>query len=80
MKAPLTRPDSLELVGLGEAARACETTSRQMLSWSRREDFPAPVAGLKVLVWHRAEIVRWSKDHQNERVSGIPRGIAGRFT
>ncbi len=69
MKAPLTRPDSLELIGLGEAARACGTTSRQMLSWSRREDFPAPVAGLKVLCWHRAEIQRWSKDHKNNAAS-----------
>ena len=50
----MTRPDSLDLVNLGEAARTLDTTSRQLLSWSRREDFPAPVAGLKVLVWHRA--------------------------
>ena len=63
MKAPLTRPQSLDLVSLSQAAQTIGTTSRQLLSWSRREDFPAPVSGLKVLVWHRAEIERWSKDH-----------------
>jgi hypothetical protein len=40
----------------------CGTTSRAMLGLTRRDDFPEPVANLKVLVWHRADIERWSKN------------------
>ena len=60
----MIKPVALDLVGLSEAATTLGTTSRQMLSWSRRDDFPAPVANLKVLVWHRAEIERWSENHR----------------
>ena len=64
MKAPLTRPENLDLIRLREAALTLGTTSRQVLSWSRREDFPAPVAGLKDLVWHRAEVQAWGDDRK----------------
>lgn len=60
----MTKPKTLDLVGLSEAAATLGTTSRQMLCWTRRDDFPEPIVNLKSLVWHRAEIERWFKnDH-----------------
>lgn len=58
------KPYDLQLVGLAEAAKTIGTTSRQFLSWSRRDDFPEPVARLKTPCWHRADIVRWSREHE----------------
>jgi len=60
----LTKPKTLDLVGLSEAAATLGTTSRQMLGWTRRDDFPEPIANLKAVRWHRADIERWSKDRQ----------------
>lgn len=60
----MVKPDTLDLVGLSEAAATLGTTSRQMLGWTRRDDFPEPIANLKVHVWHRADIERWSKNRQ----------------
>jgi hypothetical protein len=56
----------LELVGLADAAKAIDTTTRQMLSWSRREDFPKPVAKLRTPCWHRADVIRWHNQHAAE--------------
>lgn len=60
----MTKPKTLDLIGLTEAAAILGTTSRQMLGWSRRDDFPEPIANLKAVLWHRADIERWSKDHK----------------
>lgn len=60
----MVKPETLDVVGLSEAAATVGTTSRQMLSWTRRDDFPEPIANLKVLVWHRADIERWAKNRQ----------------
>jgi predicted DNA-binding transcriptional regulator AlpA len=65
VRAPLTKPSTLDVIGLSQVASLCGTTSRQMLGLTRRDDFPEPVANLKVLVWHRADIVRWSKEHNS---------------
>ena len=60
----MVKPTTLDLVGLSEAAITLGTTSRQMLGWSRRADFPPPVAGLKAICWHRADIERWSRERE----------------
>ena len=60
----MTKPKTLDLVDLAGAAATLGTTSRQMLGWTRRDDFPEPIGGLKALVWHRADIQRWSRDHR----------------
>jgi hypothetical protein len=62
VRSPLAKPKTLDLVGLAEAAAILGTTSRQMLSWTRRDDFPEPIANLEGLLWHRADIERWSRD------------------
>ena len=64
MSSTLIKPKTLDLVGLAEAAAILETTSRQMLSWTRRDDFPEPIANLNAVRWHRADIERWSRDRQ----------------
>lgn len=60
----MTKPKTLELVELREVAKMLGTTSRQMLGWTRREDFPEPIANLKAVCWHRADIQRWAEEHK----------------
>jgi predicted DNA-binding transcriptional regulator AlpA len=60
----MTKPKTLDLVGLGEAAATLGITSRQMLGWTRRDGFPEPIANLNSVVWHRGDIERWSRDRQ----------------
>jgi hypothetical protein len=57
------KPHDLELLNLSQAAKAIDTTTRQFLAWSRREDFPKPVAKLKAQCWHRADVERWAHEH-----------------
>jgi hypothetical protein len=62
----------LDLVDLAGAAKTLDTSTRKMLVWCRRSDFPQPVAKLHSPRWHRADILKWSKEHSS--VTAPPAG------
>lgn len=53
----------MELVGLSEIAGMLLTRKQQAYRWSRRPDFPAPVARLRQgPIWYRADVVAWARE------------------
>ena len=53
-----------ELVGLSEIAKLQQVARNSAWRWSRRPDFPEPVARLASgPIWRRAEIEAWASAH-----------------
>ena len=53
-----------ELVGLSEIAKLHEVARNSAWRWSRRPDFPEPLARLASgPIWRRAEIDAWASTH-----------------
>ncbi len=53
---------SIDLVGLAEIGEMFDTSTRQAHRWSKREDFPEPVARLRATpVWLRSDVEEWSE-------------------
>jgi len=53
-----------ELVGLSEIAKLQQVARNSAWRWSRRPDFPEPVARLASgPIWRRAEIEAWASKH-----------------
>jgi hypothetical protein len=57
---PVSR--KLDLVGVAEIAMTLRTSRAQVSRWSLRDDFPAPVARLRMgPIWMRGDVERWAK-------------------
>jgi predicted DNA-binding transcriptional regulator AlpA len=51
-----------DFLGLAEVAELLGTSTRQAHRWSRREDFPEPLARLRATsVWDRSEVLAWAE-------------------
>jgi predicted DNA-binding transcriptional regulator AlpA len=54
-----------ELVGFAEAAELLGTSTRQLVRWSKRDDFPEPVVKLRATpVWRAADVRAWKRKHR----------------
>ena len=55
----------LDLVGVAEAAMLLETSRAQVSRLSLRDDFPDPVARLRMgPIWMRADVKRWAEERK----------------
>jgi predicted DNA-binding transcriptional regulator AlpA len=58
---PARKPDLTDLMGLAEVAAATQVSKRTALDYTRREDFPAPLARLAAgPVWSGQDVRRWA--------------------
>jgi hypothetical protein len=54
--------EPLDRVGVAEIALMLDTSRAQVSRWALREDFPQPVARLRMgPIWMRADVGRWAK-------------------
>jgi predicted DNA-binding transcriptional regulator AlpA len=61
----MARHDADDLLGLAEVADLLGTSTRQVLRWTERDDFPAPIARLRATaVWDRPAVEKWSKQRK----------------
>jgi predicted DNA-binding transcriptional regulator AlpA len=66
-----------DLVGLAEVAAMLNTSRTQANRWTRREDFPEPIARLRATpVWRADDVKAWAKERKPEPTS-LSRGVAG---
>jgi len=69
------KPD--DLVGLAEVAAMLKTSRTQANRWTRREDFPEPVARLRATpVWRADDVKAWAKQRKPVPVNRSG-GVAG---
>jgi predicted DNA-binding transcriptional regulator AlpA len=55
----------LDLVGVAEIALMLDTSRAQVSRWALREDFPRPVARLRMgPIWMRADVKRWARQRK----------------
>jgi predicted DNA-binding transcriptional regulator AlpA len=55
----------LDLVGVAEIAAIFNTSRAQVSRWALREDFPDPVARLRMgPIWMRPDVERWGKQRK----------------
>jgi predicted DNA-binding transcriptional regulator AlpA len=55
----------LDLVGVAEIALMLDTSRAQVSRWALRDDFPKPVARLRMgPIWMRADVERWAKQRK----------------
>jgi predicted DNA-binding transcriptional regulator AlpA len=53
-----------EIAGLSEIAAMLGVTKRTAVRYSKRDDFPAPLARLTAgFVWDRGKVEAWGKEH-----------------
>jgi chromosome partitioning protein len=56
----------LDLVGVAEIAMTLGTSRAQVSRWSLRDDFPMPVARLRMgPIWMRADVERWARSRKS---------------
>jgi len=66
-----------DLAGLAEVAAMLNTSRTQAKRWTRREDFPEPVARLRATpVWRADEVKAWAKQRKPVPVNRS-RGVGG---
>jgi predicted DNA-binding transcriptional regulator AlpA len=69
------KPD--DLVGLAEVAAMLKTSRTQANRWTRRPDFPEPLARLRATpVWRADDVKAWAKEQKPVPVNRS-RGVAG---
>jgi predicted DNA-binding transcriptional regulator AlpA len=69
------KPD--DLVGLAEVAAMLNTSRTQANRWTRREDFPEPIARLRATpVWRADDVKAWAKQRKPVPVNRSG-GVAG---
>jgi predicted DNA-binding transcriptional regulator AlpA len=69
------KPD--DLVGLAEVAAMLNITRTQARNWTRRPDFPEPLARLRATpVWRADDVKAWAKQ-RNPQPLNLSSGIAG---
>jgi len=67
-----------EIVGLSEIAELLGVHRRTAVRYSKRDDFPAPLAHLRAgIVWKRADVEAWAKRTLPLPRTGRPRKSAG---
>jgi predicted DNA-binding transcriptional regulator AlpA len=66
-----------DLAGLAEVAAMLNTSRTQAKRWTRREDFPEPIARLRATpVWRADDVKAWAKQRKPVPVNRS-RGVAG---
>lgn len=61
----LPMPKKLDLVGVAEVALLLGTSRAQISRWALRDDFPDPVARLRMgPIWMKDDVVRWAKQRK----------------
>ena len=66
-----------DLAGLAEVAAMLNTSRTQAKRWTRREDFPEPIARLRATrVWRADEVKAWAKQRKPVPVKRS-RGVGG---
>jgi predicted DNA-binding transcriptional regulator AlpA len=66
-----------DLVGLAEVAAILKTSRTQANRWTRREDFPEPIARLRATpVWRADDVKAWAKQRKPVPMN-LSRGVAG---
>jgi len=69
------KPDNL--VGLAEVAAMLNTSRTQASRWTRRPDFPEPLARLRATpVWRADDVEAWAEQRKPVPVN-LSRGVAG---
>jgi predicted DNA-binding transcriptional regulator AlpA len=69
------KPD--DLVGLAEVAAILNTSRTQANRWTRRPDFPEPLARLRATpVWRAGDVKAWAKEQKPVPVNRA-RGVGG---
>jgi predicted DNA-binding transcriptional regulator AlpA len=63
-----------EVVGLVEIAGMFNVTKRTAIRYSKRDDFPAPLARLSAgIVWRRTDVEAWGEKHLPLKAGRPPR-------
>jgi len=66
-----------DLAGLAEIAEMLDTSRTQAKRWTRREDFPEPIAKLRATpVWQADDVRAWANQRKPVPVNRS-RGVAG---
>jgi predicted DNA-binding transcriptional regulator AlpA len=71
------RRTPLDIAGVAEVAQILGTSRTQAGRWTRREDFPEPIARLRATpVWRADDVRAWAKQRKPVPVT-LSRGVAG---